>query len=156
MNICLKDIFSRHKDEASVITIFEESVPVLEEIRNVVEIEDNDHPKAEGSKVSKDEPKKEEDPKEKIFVRPRFVKVRFSVITIDINCTLYNIFLQEELNITKKLLIVVLPESDWSEDLKMKKYYNMTLQPHLTEVTYLEKSSSGKTDILEVLKHIVS
>lgn len=51
---------------------------------------------------------------------------------------------------------MVLPESDWSEDLKMKKYYNMTLQPHLTEVTYLEKSSSGKTDILEVLKHIVS
>ena len=38
----------------------------------------------------------------------------------------------------------------------MKKYYNMTLQPHLTEVTFLDKSTSGKTDILEVLKHIVS
>lgn len=76
-NILLKDLFSRHKDEASVITIFEESVPVIEEIRNVVEIEENDHPKAEGSKVSKDETKKEEDSKEKIFVRPRFVKVHF-------------------------------------------------------------------------------
>ena len=38
----------------------------------------------------------------------------------------------------------------------MKKYYNMTLQPHLTEVTFLDKSTSGKTDILEVIKHIVS
>ena len=38
----------------------------------------------------------------------------------------------------------------------MKKYYNMTLQPHLTEVTFLDKTSSGKTDILDVLKHVVS
>ena len=51
---------------------------------------------------------------------------------------------------------MVLAESDWSGDLQMKKYYNMTLQPHLTEVTFLDKSTSGKTDILEVLKHIVS
>ena len=51
---------------------------------------------------------------------------------------------------------MVLSESEWSADLKMKKYYNMTLQPHLTEVTFLDKSTSGKTDILEVLKHVVS
>lgn len=63
---------------------------------------------------------------------------------------------QEELNITKKLLVVVLSESDWSGDLKMMKYYNITLQPHLTEVTFLDKPPSGKTDILDVLKHVVS
>ena len=76
-DLCLKDECSRHKDEVSVKTVFEEIVPVVEEIRNVVEIEDNDHPKAEEAKFSKDEPKKEEDSKEKIFVRPRFVKVHF-------------------------------------------------------------------------------
>jgi len=123
LNICV-----RPKDEA---INFEDSIPIAAEIRNVVEIVDSGHPNAE---VSKEESKKEEDSKEKIFVRPRFVK--------------------EELNITKKLLVVVLAESDWSGDLQMKKYYNMTLQPHLTEVTFLDKSTSGKTDILEVLKHI--
>ena len=59
----------RPKDEA---IIFEDSVQVAAEIRNVVEILDNEHPKAE---VPKEESKKEEDSKEKIFVRPRFVKV---------------------------------------------------------------------------------
>ena len=67
--------FERPKEEASVETIFEESVPIAAEIRNVVEAINNEHQKAE---VPKEEPKKEEDSKEKIFVRPRFVKVRFS------------------------------------------------------------------------------
>lgn len=70
--ICIFLFFERPKEEANVETIFEESVPIAAEIRNVVEAINNEHQKAE---VPKEEPKKEEDSKEKIFVRPRFVKV---------------------------------------------------------------------------------
>ena len=59
----------RPKDEA---INFEDSIPIAAEIRNVVEIVDSGHPNAE---VSKEESKKEEDSQDKIFVRPRLVKV---------------------------------------------------------------------------------
>ena len=59
------------------------------------------------------------------------------------------------MNITRKLLVVVLPESSWAEDVAMKKFYNLTLQPHISDVTFMEKPASGKTDILDIVKRLV-
>jgi len=89
----------------------------------------------ETDKTNKDDTKKEPEKKEdKIFVRPRFVK--------------------EELNITKKLLVVIVAESDWSGDASMKKYYNDTLHPHITDIAYLDKSPTEKTDLLDIVKKL--
>lgn len=81
---------------------------------------------------AKDESQKKED---KNFVRPRFVK--------------------EELNITRRLLVVIIPESDWTEnDQNIKKYINSTLQPYSNDIAYIEKPKSGRTDILDIIKQL--
>jgi len=90
---------------------------------------------SESDKTKQDDNKGESEKKEdKIFVRPRFVK--------------------EELNITKKLLVVIVAESDWNGDATMKKYYNDTLHPHITDIAYLDKSPAEKTDLLDIVKKL--
>ena len=46
-------------------------------------------------------------------------------------------------------------ESDWSGDASMKKYYNDTLHPHITDIAYLDKSPTEKTDLLDIVKKLV-
>ena len=72
--ICLfliENLYCRPKDNIIMETTMEESVPIVAEIRNV-ETENNPSPKF----LSREEPGKEDVSKEKIFVRPRFVKVK--------------------------------------------------------------------------------
>jgi hypothetical protein len=92
------------------------------------------------SHVSEEEKKKPE--KEKSFVRPRFVK--------------------DELNITKRLLVVVITEG---ENLKYQEnLFNLTLQPYVNDIIYFGNNSKKgeKTpkenfpDILDVIKEISS
>ena len=53
--------------------------------------------------------------------------------------------------------MVIIPESDWSGDMAMRKYYNSSLQPHINDVAYLDKpSSTSKTDILDIVKKLGS
>ena len=56
--------------------------------------------------------------KEKTFVRPRFVK--------------------DELNITKRLLVVVLSDGEHLKD--KDNLFNLTLQPYVSDITYLENN----------------
>jgi len=74
---------------------------------------------------------------EKNFVRPRFVK--------------------EELNITRRLLVVIFPESHWSgNEPSLRKYINSTLHPYSNDIAYIEKPESGRTDILDIIKQLGS
>ena len=53
------------------------------------------------------------------------------------------------------MLVVIVAESDWSGDASMKKYYNDTLHPHITDIAYLDKSPTEKTDLLDIVKKLV-
>ena len=64
--------------------------------------------------------------------------------------------LQEELNITRRLLVVIFPESHWSgNEPSLRKYINSTLHPYSNDIAYIEKPESGRTDILDIIKQLV-
>jgi len=85
---------------------------------------------------------KDKDESEKVFVRPRFVK--------------------DELNISKRLLMVVLADQG-GNNIQQENLFNWTLQPYINDVIFIgnqtkldSKTSSGSADILDVLKHVSS
>jgi len=100
--------------------------------------------------INEKDKKNQDKEKEKTFVRPRFVK--------------------DELNITKRLLVVVLSEGDHLKD--KDNLFNLTLQPYVSDITYLgnnakedgepSKGSLAKRDqdeeslpnILDIVKEI--
>ena len=65
--------------------------------------------------INEKDKKNQDKEKEKTFVRPRFVK--------------------DELNITKRLLVVVLSEGDHLKD--KDNLFNLTLQPYVSDIIYL-------------------
>ena len=105
--------------------ILEDKISLEESIPVVID----NHDKSEEEEKVEETEKKEE----KIFVRPRFVK--------------------EELNITKKVLVVVMNSEDWMQSQIMMKFYNDSLRPHISDITWLERPSAG-LDILDVMKKI--